>query len=139
MKQMIRVLVFSYLAMAVAQKVIGGFAFGGQAPNITFLLVLGAVWLLNLFGPIVVRIIGLPSHGPGFLAIMLGLNLIVLFSLTYILPTFSVFPAVVPELIIFGVVLPSKSLSVWGSLVYSVTIFVVVLYFFSWLCQSRKK
>ena len=46
--------------------------------------------------------------------------------------------ATVTELIIFGFVLPSKSLTKTWALVFAALLFTLILNFFAWLCRGRK-
>jgi hypothetical protein len=124
------------IAIYLTQEVIGAFSFGSGG-NITFLLVLAALTIVNIFGPLVLRILSLPSYGLGFLFLIFVLNVSVLYVITIMLPSFSVGTAFVSELNIFGFVLPSKSLSRTGALVFSALLFVLILNFFNWLSPKK--
>ena len=132
-----RTLVFSIRSIYLTQQVIGAFAFRGNN-NITFLLVIIALTIVNIFCPVVLRILSLPSRGPGFLFLSFILNLVVLYVLTVFIPSFGIVDAQASELNIFGFVLPSKSLSSTWSLVFSALLYTLILNFFSWLCERKK-
>lgn len=138
MKKILKMFVYSYISLYVTQSVINGFFFGGSH-NITFLLVLIGVALLNTFLPPILNILSLPDGGPGGIFLSFLMNLIVLYMLTVLLPFFDVQASVISELIIFGIVLPSKSLTKLSSMVFSALLFVVVFNFFKWLGSSNNK
>lgn len=137
MKALLRTLLFSYIALYLTQQIIGGLSFGDNY-NINLLLVLVALTILNLFIFPILKILALPVKGPGFLFLRFVLNLVVLFVLTFFIPGFSIEPTFVSELLFFGIVLPSKSLSPQGALIFSSLLFVIILNFFMWLCAKKK-
>ncbi len=138
MKKILKIFVYSYISLYVTQSVINGFFFGGSH-NITFLLVLVGVALLNTFLPPILNILSLPDSGAGGIFLSFLMNLIVLYMFTVLLPFFDVQASVISELIIFGIVLPSKSLTKLSSMVFSALLFVVVFNFFKWLSSSNNK
>ncbi len=138
MKKILKIFVYSYISLYVTQSVINGFFFGGSH-NITFLLVLVGVALLNTFLPPILNILSLPDSGPGGIFLSFLMNLIVLYMLTVLLPFFDLQASVISELIIFGIVLPSKSLTKLSAMVFSALLFVVVFNFFKWLGSSASK
>lgn len=138
MKKILKMFVYSYISLYVTQSVINGFFFGGSH-NITFLLVLTGVALLNTFLPPILNILSLPDAGPGGIFLSFLMNLIVFYMLTVLLPFFDVQASTISELIIFGIVLPSKSLTKLSSMIFSALLFVVVFNFFKWLGASKSK
>ena len=136
MKVILKAFIFSYLSLFATQQIIGGFVFEGDK-NITVFLVILALALLNVFIMPVLGVLSLPHKGPGALFLSFILNLIVMYMLTVFLPTFYVHDANVSELIIFGVVLPSKSLTKFWALIFSSLLFVVILNFFKWICSNK--
>jgi uncharacterized membrane protein YvlD (DUF360 family) len=136
MKNLLKITIFSYMSIFATQSIIGGFVFGGDR-NITLLLVLIALSLLNVFVLPILSILSLPHKGPGSIFLIFILNLIVIFMMTSFIPSFSVQETVVSQLIIFGFVLPSKSLTKIWSLVFSALLFTVILSFFRWLSSNK--
>ena len=138
MKKILKIFVYSYISLYVTQSVINGFFFGGSH-NTTFLLVLVGVALLNTFLHPILNILSLPDSGAGGIFLSFLMNLIFLYMFTVLLPFFDVQASVISELIIFGIVLPSKSLTKLSSMVFSALLFVVVFNFFKWLSSSNNK
>lgn len=138
MKRILRTFIFSYISIYLTQVVIGGLFFGGNY-NITLFLILLALTLLDVFLAPILKLLGLPDKGPGGLFLAFLMNLIVFYMLTALIPFFDVTQTIVSELIIFGYVLPSKSLTKVQSLVLSALLYVLILYFFKWLCSQKSK
>ncbi len=136
MKAILRIFTFCGIALYVTQYIINGFEITGET-NITIFLVLTAIALLYLFAPLIFKLISLPSEGLGSAFLLLVLTTAVFFVLATLLPTFSVIPTAMPELLIFGVVLPSKNLSATESLLFSALVFVLIVNFLRWLCVSK--
>jgi hypothetical protein len=137
MKSILKFFVFSYIALYLTHGVINALIFGGDY-LITMFLVLVALTLVNLFMPAIIGIVSLPTKGPGFLFLSFLMNLVVFYILTIVIPSFGVRATTVPELIIFGFVLPSKSLTSTSAIVFTTLLFVVILNFFTWLSASKK-
>lgn len=137
MKNILKILVYSFISIYVVQIIIGGFVFGGNS-NMTLLLLLIALTILNVFIPPVLSVLSLPYRGPGGLFLTFVLNLVVLYMLTILLPSFAVKATSVSELNIFGFVLPSKSLTKTWSLVFSALLYVIIVHFLKWLSLGKK-
>ena len=137
MKGTIRIFVFCYISLFVAQLIVDGFRFGGNR-NVTIFLVLFALTLINVLMSPILSVLSLPYKGPGALIIAFFLNFIVLYMLMVFVPNFSIQESTIAELNILGFVLPSKSLGKMGALIFSSLSFVVFLNFFRWLCSSKK-
>jgi uncharacterized membrane protein YvlD (DUF360 family) len=138
MKNLLKILVYSFISVYVVQIIFGSFVFGGNS-NMSLLLVLISLTVLNVFIPPILSILSLPYKGPGGLFLTFVLNLVVFYMLTILLPSFYIRATSVAELNIFGFVLPSKSLTKSWSLVFSALLYVVVLHFLKWLGVSKKK
>lgn len=137
-KSLIRGIIFSYIALYTTQIIIGGFLFI-DAKNITLLVVLGALTLLNVFLTPLLSLLSLPSNGPLGIFLRFILNLILFYLMSIIVPDFSIVGANISGLNILGVVLPSKSLTPTWSLVFSTLLFVIIYVFFNWLTTNSKK
>ncbi len=138
LKSLLRTFIFTLLSLLVAQFIIGGFVFSGET-NLTALIVVIVLALLNFTITPLLGLLSLPVKGPGYIFLGLVLNLVVFFVLSEYLPGFSVGATEMAELNIFGFVLPSKSLSQTWALVLSALVFVLCFGFFRWLCSDKKK
>jgi hypothetical protein len=136
LKTIIRLTFFITMALNVTQYVIGSLVFDHPS---AFLLYIVALTVLYLFMKPLLTLISLPNEGPGYLFMSFLLTLITNYALTIFIPFFEIRSTTVSELIIFGFVLPSKRLNVTWSLVFSSLMMAVLMTFFNWLCDSRKK
>jgi uncharacterized membrane protein YvlD (DUF360 family) len=136
MKSLVRVFVFTFIALHSAQYVIKAFVYEGDAV-ITFILVwLSLSALYYLLKP-VLAIIMLPSKNLGYLFLLFVLTFAVLYVLTLFIPSFSIRPAFLSGLIIFGFVLPSRNLtSLWAGL-FSAFVVSAVYSFLQGLCSKK--
>jgi uncharacterized membrane protein YvlD (DUF360 family) len=137
MRTALRTFVFMYIAVRVAQSVIGGFVFSGEKLQ-TLLLIVVALSALYFFIRPVLAIISLPTHGVGFLFLSFILTTVLLYVLTVFIQDFSLKSSNLSDLIIFGFVLPSKSLTATMSTVFSALVISTVCTFFEWLCHKGK-
>lgn len=135
MKTLLRNFTFSYIAILVTQEVVRGFDYGSNPFWTVFLLML-AFTLLYTFMPIILRIIKLPSEGVGFLFLSFVLSLALLYILTMFIPGFDLVAGNVTDLIILGLVLPSKSLSPFWTGTFSALMFSVMFNYFKWLSSA---
>jgi len=136
MKSLLRVSVFTFIALQSAQYVVKAFQFGGNN-TLTFLLVWISLGLLYYLLKPVLSIIGLPYKGLGYLFLLFVLTFAVLYVLTLFIPTFSIKPVSLSGLIIFGFMLPSKDLtSLWAAL-FSAFVVGVVYSFLQGLCTKK--
>lgn len=138
MKTLLRTFVFSFIALYFARFFVDALYFGGNY-NITLLLVLIALTFLNLFLSPILKLMSLPQKGLAHLFLRFMMNMLILFVLEYMLPSFQIRSAYVPELILLGIVLTSKSLSKAGALVVSSLLFTIIYSFFIWLSRGKSK
>lgn len=134
MRSFIRALVFSYIALILTQNIIGGFDFGNNG----FILVLLALTLLAFFVKPILKVIGLPDSGVGFIFLNFLLTLAVFFALTAFLGNFSFTETNLPRLNILSFMLPSKHLNSWMSGVFSALVYSLFSWFFHWLSGCKK-
>lgn len=132
----IRHVLIAYVSLQAAVRVVGGLDFGDNY-NQTVILIVVALVLLNIFMIPLFRILSLPHYGIGFMFLNLILTLVVLYALTYFLPEFRIVTSELPELSIFGYVLPSKKLTVFWSAAYSALTIGLVYHFIEWLFEKR--
>lgn len=138
MKASIRSLVFTFIALYLTQLVINGFDFVDDT-NLTMFVIVFVLAFANLLMSPIFKILGLPHKGPGYIFMKFGLNLAILYVLVLFVPSFVAAPSTVSELLILGIVLPSKSLTKTWSLVFSSLLFVTILVFFEWLSNPKKR
>lgn len=135
MKGLLRLFVFVFSSVKLAQYVIGGYLFGHPSSLLLYVL---ALCVLYFFLKPILRIVSLPSMGVGYLFMTFLLTFITTQALTLFIPLFSIKNTIVSELIIFGFVLPSKHLTpVWAN-IFSALLITVFFWFFNWLCENKK-
>jgi uncharacterized membrane protein YvlD (DUF360 family) len=136
MKSILRVFVFTVISLKITQYIIGAFNFGNNDVK-TFILIAFALGLLYFFFKPLLKIISLPSGGIGYLLLIFIVTFIVLYILTLFIPSFTVKSVTISNLIIFGFVLPSKSLTSLWATVCSAFVASFLYTFFDWLCSKR--
>lgn len=135
MRTFLRVFIFTYISVFVTQIIIGGLFFGPNETITTLLVVLG-LSLLNMFIVPIFEIISLPTKGIMHIFMSFLMLMIMLYVLTLFIPSFYITQAKVAKLVIFGIVLPSKQLTVFWSAVFTALMLSVVYNFFKWLCKK---
>jgi uncharacterized membrane protein YvlD (DUF360 family) len=131
-RSIVRIATFSALSLYAAHLLIRGFDFGSVEFR-TFILLILALSILNMFAAPILGVISLPIKGLGFLLLNFMLTFVILFILTVFIPWFNFIPSDVPELNILGFMLPSKQLSALGSGILSALIFSMVYNFLNWI------
>ncbi len=137
MKAILRTFVFIYISFYVTSVIVNAFYFKGNE-NLNLLIVLSALFLLNFCSPLLLGILPLPKGFVSNLIITFILNLVVFNILVIFLPGFNIVATNISELIILGIVLPSKGLSRRWALIFATLLFVVIYRFLVWLCKSKK-
>lgn len=137
MKAILRTFVFIYISFYVTSVIVNAFYFKGNE-NLNLLIVLSALFLLNFCSPLLLGILPSPKGFVSNLIITFILNLVVFNILVIFLPGFNIVATNISELIILGIVLPSKGLSRRWALVFAALLFVVIYRFLVWLCKSKK-
>lgn len=138
MKYLLRSLIFTYFSLVFTQKVIGAYFFGGRG-YMTLLLVGFGLALLNISLAPIFKLISLPDKGISFMFLSFIMTLITTRVMTFVIPYFDILPATLGELNFFGIVLPSKNLTVFWSSVFSALLLSIIYNFFVWLCAGKKK
>ncbi len=138
MRTFLRALTFTYIAVLFSQNILQALFFGGNRGFTVSLVVVGLALLYLFLGP-VFKIISLPTEGImfGLLSSVMTFILLRLFSL--VLPFFDILESSTPNLLIFTVVLTSKSLTKFWSAVVSAIIISTTYNFLNWLCFVKKK
>lgn len=135
MRYIIRVSLFSYVSLYVTQLVVGGFRFGNNSFWILFLVVI-ALSLLNMLMLPIFRLMSLPDNGLGYTFLSFMLTLVIFYVLSLFVSSFSIAETAISQLSFFGIVLPSKNLTVFWSAVFSALMFSVLFNFLMWLCKK---
>ncbi len=119
---------FVSISLYITQYLLHAFDYGAEQTR-TFLLVAGALSALYYLLRPVLKITSLPSEGFGYLFLLFALTFAILFVLTLFIPAFAIKPVVIQNLIIFGFMLPSKSLtSLWAGAVSAVLVSLVYMF-----------
>ncbi|KKS06842.1 hypothetical protein A3K01_01020 [candidate division WWE3 bacterium RIFOXYD1_FULL_43_17] len=136
MRGIIRTFTFVLISIFSTNYVLTSLFFAGDTK--TFLVIAVALTLLYYLGKPLLATFGLPTRGIGFLFIATILTTLTLYVLTIFLPEFTIMETTLSDLIIFGFMLPSKSLTAFWSALFSAFIISMVYTFFEWLCASKK-
>jgi len=136
LKSLIRLSLFITISLNITQYIIGCFSF--DHPSAIILFIMGLTLLYMFMRPLLI-LISLPNEGPGYIFMSFILTAITVYVLTLFIPFFKIRSATISELMFFGYVLPSKQLSVAWSMVFSSLLIAVLMVFFNWICESRKR
>ncbi|KKS65884.1 hypothetical protein A2380_00310 [candidate division WWE3 bacterium RIFOXYB1_FULL_43_24] len=136
MRGVIKNLTYILISLFSANYVLSSL-FYGDDPK-TFIIVAFALSVLFYLGKPLLATFGLPTKGIGFLFIATILTTLTLYVLTIFLPDFTLRETTLSDLIIFGFMLPSKSLTAFWSALFSAFIISMVYTFFEWLSGSKK-
>ncbi len=136
MKGIIRTFTFVLISLFSTNYVLSSLFYGSDQK--TFVIIALALTLLFYLGKPLLATFGLPTRGVGFLFIATILSTLTIYVLTIFLPDFTIMETTLSDLIIFGFMLPSKSLTAFWSALFSAFILSVVYTFFEWLCASKK-
>ncbi|HBY09996.1 hypothetical protein A2473_02340 [candidate division WWE3 bacterium RIFOXYC2_FULL_42_13] len=136
MKGIIRTFIFVLISLFSTNYVLSSLFYGSDQK--TFVIIALALTLLFYLGKPLLATFGLPTRGVGFLFIATILSTLTIYVLTIFLPDFTIMETTLSDLIIFGFMLPSKSLTAFWSALFSAFILSVVYTFFEWLCASKK-
>lgn len=137
MKSFIRILITVAICIYITNSVIGAFWYGMNTLN-TFLLLTLGLSLIEIGLKPVLKVLTFAQQGIWFLFVSGLVNVLSLYFFTLFIPSFSIVASTIGELLILGVMLPSKSLSPMESVIFSGILFTVLRSFFKWLYQSSK-
>lgn|GEM_PF-593782 len=138
MKSALRTVLFTYLSVIVSQRVVSALIFTGNSNQSLYLFVLG-LSALYFFSRPVLRMLSLPHDGVGFIFMTFIMTIILTYAFTIFVPLLVLVPTTLSHLIIFGFVLPSKSLTAFWAGVFSSLLIAVVYTFLDWLCPRNNK
>jgi uncharacterized membrane protein YvlD (DUF360 family) len=135
-KAILRHVTFAALSLYFTQLFIEGFDFGENEIG-TFALLIIALTILNIFIIPILGVISLPVKGFGFMFFNFLLTAVILFVLTVFIPWFGFISTTLPELIILGIVLPSKHLSAAEAGIASALSVSLIYNFLIWIGKYR--
>lgn len=136
MKAFIRGLIFVFITLHYSSYVSDALRFGDSKVMFLFLL---AFTLLNLFVRSIVALVSLPTDGPYFWFLSALLHVILVNILAVVLPGFWIKGVTTTSLIILGIVIPSKSLSIFWAGTLAVITISILYNFLDWLSLKDKK
>lgn len=135
-RNLIRLAVFSAISLKISQYIVTAYSF--SHPSSILLLITGMSILYYFVKPLL-RMVSLPDSGPGYIFLTFVLTLITIQALTLFIPFFDLRPTTISELIIFGFMLPSKRLNAFWANVFSSLLIAVLMAFFNWLYEGKKR
>lgn len=138
MRKLIRTCIFVYLSLGFAQYVVGALNFGTDELRTKLLVTIALTFLYLALKP-VVSLVGIPNRGLGFMFLSFVMTFVVMYVLTSFLPNFTIVPATISGLKLFGFVLPSKSLTALWAGVFAALVSSLCCNFLEFLCSNRKK
>jgi hypothetical protein len=133
-KSFVRSFVFAYISLTVVQSLLKGFSLELKA----MLFVVLAFTLLDFFMVPILKTVSLPEKGPVFIIINSFLVFTTSFLLTLFIPNFSFVATTTPQLIIFGFMIPSKSLTPLFAAAATAFFYSVSLSFLNWLGRCKR-
>ena len=136
MKTLLRTFVFVSISLFVTQYLINAFDYGSQHTR-TFLLIAVALATLYYLVKPVLKITAMPSEGLAYLFLLFALTFALLYVLTMFISDFSLKAAVISNLLIFGFVIPSTSLTALEGGVVSSALISIVYAFLQSLCSKK--
>jgi len=136
MKTALRTILFSYLSIIASQNVVNAISYNGDSSQSFYLFVIALSALYFFIRPML-KIVSLPSEGLGFLFMNFVLTIILIQALLVFVPVMTLLPSEISDLIIFGFVLPSKSLTAFWSGVFVSLVISTVYTFLDWLCPRN--
>ena len=137
MRYAIRSFVFAYISVYITQAYVDGFDFGTAFVS-SFLLVVIAIALLNMFMIPILKLVSVPSTGIFYAAMSFLLTLLVLYLMTVFIPAFEIKNTTLREVVIPGFTFSAKTLTIYWSLIVSSVFVSSIVNFLVWLCGCKK-
>jgi hypothetical protein len=136
-KRILKSFTFAFISLSLVQQTLGGLDFGDNF--LKNLLLIGlALSLVNLLLPLILGLVGFLSSGIGYVAMHILITGIVLFVLTIFVPGYSIQESVLPEIQLFGILLPAQIISPMLSIGFSALIFSLFTNYLFWLTERKK-
>lgn len=114
-KAILRALLINTVALFVTARYIEGFHL--PKPGETLLLVILAFTLIHIFVKPVLKLIFGPLNFLTFGLVSLGLDLVILYSLTIFFPAFSFSAWTFPGATVMGIIIPAYNLAIYHSII----------------------
>lgn len=132
MKRFLKVLTFTLIALLVTDTIAKGFSFGESFIR-TLLLLCIALTVFNLFLKKLLKILSMPTEGIGFIFLNTLLTFVIFYVLTIFVLDFRFIPSITPNLLLLGIVIPSKALTALSAGVVSAVIFSLSYIYLEWI------
>ena len=132
MKSALRVFVFVFIAIQAGQYVTNSFNYAS-----VFWLFWVSISVLYLLSKPILKLVLLPTQGLVYVFLLFLLTSVLIYILPEFLTGFYIRPTSLSGLIIFGFMLPSKSLTSFWSGVFSAFIVSTVYTFLQGLCSKK--
>ena len=138
MKKIIKSFVYTFIAFYFTKVIVNSFYFSGDILY-GYLLVILALSIVNLIFPHLASILSLPSKGPFSFVLSSGIMFVMLYLLSVFLPQFDQGVGRIPDLIIFGFMIPSIGLTQMWSLLASSVLLTFIYKFLTVLGKTKDK
>lgn len=138
MKKILKALVYTFIAFYFTGSLVNAFFFSGDILY-GYILVILALGVVNFVFPHLAAILSLPSRGPFALILSCGITFVMLYLLSAFLPQFDQSVGRIPDLIIFGFVIPSIGLTQMWALLASSALLTFIYKFLTFLGSTKEK
>lgn len=138
MKKILKTLVYTFIAFYFTGSLVNAFFFSGDILY-GYLLVILALAVVNFVFPHLATMLSLPSKGPFAFILSCGINFVMLYLLSAFLPQFDQSVGRIPDLIIFGFVIPSIGLTQMWALLVSSALLTFIYKFLTFLGSTKEK
>lgn len=135
MKKIIRVLTFVLMSLFFTVGFLPFFSFGSD--NKTQALFVLLLFLLFYFKRPILKIVSLPYEGLIYVFISIVLTIVAINIFSVLFDTFIISPVVTPDLLIFGYMITSYSLSKFWSGVLATLLISVIYGYLDWITDSK--
>jgi hypothetical protein len=137
-KKILKALVYTFIAFYFTGSLVNAFFFSGDILY-GYILVILALGVVNFVFPHLAAILSLPSRGPFALILSCGITFVMLYLLSAFLPQFDQSVGRIPDLIIFGFVIPSIGLTQMWALLASSALLTFIYKFLTFLGSTKEK
>ena len=138
MRKILRVVIYTFIAFYFTGVIVNAFYFSGDILY-GYVLVILALSIVNFVFPHLAAILSLPAKGPFGLMLSAGIMFVMLYLLGYVLPQFDQSVGRIPDLIIFGFVIPSIGLTQMWALLASSALLTFIYKFLAFLGSTKDK
>lgn len=138
MKKILKTLVYTFIAFYFTGSLVNAFFFSGDVLY-GYILVILALAVVNFVFPHLAAVLSLPSKGPFAFVLSCGITFVMLYLLSAFLPQFDQSVGRIPDLIIFGFVIPSIGLTQMWALLASSALLTFIYKFLTFLGSTKEK